>query len=169
MKKNSIRPAVTYREALPKLEKDKNGANILMCPFCDPTHPILPFVPSACGTGIEIKAIQKIYEGKYNKDMICAKCHERGGKMVLWNNAFIHAHNCTPGVSVLAEEPKYSRVARFVYGMKEGKIKDLIQNRLGRAVAVDEVTPEGNKTGRVLGHFFHRSQNGKRPETHTGE
>lgn len=162
-KKNSVRPAESFREALPKIEKDDKGANVLMCPFCVPSHPILPFVPGPCGTAIEIKAIQKIYHAKYNKNMICARCHEGGGKMVLINNVFFHAHNCAPGVLTLTQEPKYSAVAKIVYNMKDGRLKKFIQDRMGKAASVDEVTPEGNKTGKVLGYFFHRSKNDNTP------
>lgn len=160
-KKQSFKPPYRQRTAVPKLAKGENGSNILLCPFCSDPHPIMPFVASPCGTMVTFYAEQTIYRAKADKRFICAKCGEGGGEMVKWNDAFVHTPDCKPGVKTLTEPPKYSWLAKVVHGMKDGKMKDYMQQAFGRAVAVDEVTPDGKLTGTVLGYFFHRKKNVK--------
>lgn len=126
-----------------------------MCPFCKDSHPISPFVPSSCGTFVEVTAVQEVVRAKYNKNIKCAKCGQGGGEMVQWQNAYIHANDCTPGVRTMAEPPKYSKLAGVIYNMQAGWIKTQLEKITGKAVPVDEVTPNGTKTGVVLGHFFY--------------
>jgi len=160
-KKQSFKPPYRQRTAVPKLTKDENGANILLCPFCADPHPIMPFVPSPCGTLVTFYAEQTIYRAKADNRFVCAKCGKGGGEMVKWNDAFIHTPDCKPEVRTLLEPPMYSQWARLVYNMHDGKIKDLIQQALGRAAVVEEVTPDGKVTGVVMGYFFHRKKKEK--------
>ena len=155
-KRNSNRPPYRERREMPKIENSKDGGKVLMCPFCNPSHPIMPFIPSPCGTVVEVTAVQLVFRAKYAKDMICAKCGQGGGEMVVWNEAFIHTHDCTPGTATLLVEPKYSKIAKAVFGLSDGKIKTLIQNILGEAKEVAEAKPDGKRTGKILGYFFYR-------------
>lgn len=166
-KRNSVQPATSIRRAVPLLETEKNGSNVLMCPFCVPSHPITPFVPSGCGTVVEVLAAQTTYRAKYNKGMVCVKCGKDGGVMVRMNDAFTHNYDCTPGTTTLTAVPKFSKFAAFVFGMKDGRLKETIQGWTGVAAEVKEVTPEGERTGVILGHFFHKrkKENGKHTET----
>lgn len=160
-KKQTFKPPYRQRTAVPKLTKDEHGANILLCPFCADPHPIMPFVPSPCGTTVTFYAEQTIYRAKADKRFVCAKCGQGGGEMVKWNNAFIHTPDCKPEIKTLTEPPKYSEFAKIVYTMPDGFIKNNIQKVLGKAQIVEEVTTDGQLTGTVLGYFFHKKKKAK--------
>jgi len=160
-KKQSFKPPYRQRTAVPKLAKGENGSNILLCPFCADPHPIMPFVASPCGTMVTFYAEQTIYRAKADKRFVCAKCGEGNGEMVKWNDAFIHVPDCKPEVKTLLEPPTYSKLARYIHNMRDGKIKGFSQRVFGRTVAVEEVTPDGKLTGRVLGYFFQRKKKDK--------
>lgn len=163
-KRNSTQSPTTIRRKLPLLEKDEKGANVLMCPFCVPSHPILPFVPSGCGTLVEFQAVQTVYRAKYNDGIVCVKCGKGKGEMVKMNDAYVHNYDCVPGTTTLTVTPKFSKFAGFVFGMKDGRLKEFIQGFTGVAAEVKEVTPSGERTGVILGHFFHRK---KQDDKHT--
>lgn len=154
MKKSTVKPKYTTRIKPPIAKKEKDGSASLWCPFCHPTHKILPGMESACGTRLEVRAVQMVFKAKYEKDMVCVKCGQGGGEMVLFRNAFIHVHDCTPGVAALTEEPKFTPLARIVYSIPWPSLKTRVEKRTGRAMKVDEVTPEGERTGKVLGYAF---------------
>lgn len=168
MKTKPYKNAVRRREAPPKINKGKNGYE-LYCPFCKEPHLILPFLQSPCGTTVIFHAEQTVYRAQANPKMICAKCGKGGGEMVPWNGAYIHIHECNPGVKAALEEPKYSKLAAFVHGIKNEKVKNSIQKLTGRAIPVEEVTPDGKPTGKILGYFFNkiRGRNGKHSTSHT--
>lgn len=157
-KRNRIQDPITVRKAVPLLEKDDRGANVLMCPFCKPSHPILPFVPSGCGTLVEFQAVQTVYRAKYREGMICVKCGKDKGEMVKFNDGYVHNYDCSPGTTTLTVLPDISLFAKFVFGMKDGRIKKYIQSKMGVASEVKEVTPNGELTGKTLGYFFHRKK-----------
>jgi hypothetical protein len=100
-----------------------------------------------------MRAVQTVYRAKFIKDMVCAKCGQGGGDMVRFQNAFIHVNDCSPGVVTLVEPPSLSFWARRVYFMPIW-FKSRIEKRTGRAMPVDEVLPDGQRTGKVLGYFF---------------
>lgn len=168
-KRSSVQQPTTIRRHVPLLEKDNHGANVLMCPFCIPSHPITPFVASGCGTVVEVQAVQTVYRAKYQKGMVCVKCGKSGGMMVRMNDAFTHSFDCTPGTTTLTAVPAFSKIATWVFKMKDGRLKEFIQGFTGVAAEVKEVTPEGERTGVILGHFFHqrKKDNGKHTETNT--
>ena len=154
MKQSHTKSPVTRRSALPLVETIKGG-KVLMCPFCKPSHPVVPFQQASCGTMIEVNAVQEVIRAKFDKRIKCAKCGQGGGEMVRWQNAFLHVNDCTPGVKTMAEPPKYSKLAGVVYDMPASWFKTQLEKITGRAVPVDEITPDGTKTGVVLGHFFY--------------
>jgi len=155
MKKTSIKPKYTQRIEAPIAKKEKDGSASLWCPFCKPSHKILPGMEALCGTRLEVRAVQIVFKARYEKDMKCAKCGGGGGEMVRFQNAFVHTHDCTPGVATLTEPPKFSRWAAFVAKLPDS-LKNRIEKRTGKAMPVDEVTPTGERTGVVLGHFFYK-------------
>jgi hypothetical protein len=155
MKRSQFKSPTTKRTALPLVSETKDG-KVLMCPFCKPSHAIFPFQPSACGTMVEVSATQEVLHAKRARNIKCAKCGQGGGDMVKWQNAYIHTHDCSPEIKTMAEPPKYSKLAGVVYKMNASWVKSQIEKLTGRAVPVDEVTPDGVRTGTVLGHFFYR-------------
>lgn len=155
MKKNSVKPSFTTRVAAPIARNEKDGSAGLYCPFCKPTHKIAPGMESLCGTRLEVRAVQIVIRAKYQKDMVCVKCGKGGGDMVRFQNAFIHANDCTPGVATLTEPPEYSRLAKWIYKLPEF-IKSRIEKKYGNIMPVDEVNQKGERTGVVLGYFFNK-------------
>jgi hypothetical protein len=155
MKKSTIKPKYTTRIEAPIAKKEKDGSAGLYCPFCKPTHKILPGMEYPCGTRIEVRAAQMVFKAKYEKNMVCAKCRKGGGEMVRFQNAFIHTHDCTPGVATFTEPPKFSKIAEALSRSPEW-LKDRVEKRFGKIMPVDEVTPDGTRTGVVLGYFFYK-------------
>ena len=153
-KKSAPKTNYTKRTATPQIAKDHNGNSLLLCPFCTPPHTLHPSIPSPCGTILVLTAEQVVYKAKYNKKMVCVKCKQGGGEMVRFQGALIHTHNCAPGVMTMTVPPKYSKAAKFVHGMKSPFLKSMLEKYLGRTMPVEEVTPDGSRTGVVLGHFF---------------
>jgi hypothetical protein len=154
-KQSSVKSFVKERVDIPKVTKDKNGAAILLCPFCNPTHPLRADQATACGTIVRVQAVQTVFRSNYSrKNMVCVKCGKGGGEMVVWqNNAFVHTHDCSPGVAAMNEPPKISKAAGIIYNLHP-RIKTLIELVTGKTMKVDEVTPDGKRTGVILGHFF---------------
>lgn len=167
-KRQSTKSPVQTRSALPKVQKDEHGANILMCPFCAEPHPISPFAPAPCGTRVVVTAEQVVYRAAYNKKMVCAKCHKGGGNMVLWHNAFLHTPDCDPTIRTPINPPEFSKLAGWIYKRK-GFIRDTLEKVYGKVMAVEEVTPDGTLTGTILGYYFQKeNKNGKHSQTRTG-
>lgn len=154
-KKNSVKPFVKERVDIPKIVKDKNGAAILLCPFCSPSHPLRADQATACGTIVRVQAVQTVFRSNYShKNMVCVKCGKGGGDMVTWqNNAFVHVHDCSPGVTAMNEPPKMSKAAGIIYNFPP-VLRRIAEAAWGKTMKVDEVTPDGKRTGVVLGHFF---------------
>lgn len=175
MKKKSWKPKnnVFTRERTPILSKDNKGNALLLCPYCTPAHPINPDSPSVCGTILQVRALQTVYKAKkYDPKTVCVKCKKGGGEMVLFQGALVHTHDCSPGVVALSTPPKYSILAKLTCKLKDGRLKNLIQKLYGVAVPVEEVMPNGEKTGKIFGYFWNkpRGSNGtsnqrKSPQT----
>lgn len=163
-KRKSVQLNYRKRVGAPKMMKDKNGAVVLLCPFCVPPHPLQPNIPSLCGTTLQVVAEQVIFRAKFDKRFVCAKCLQGGGEMVQYQNGHIHINDCAPGVMTMTHPPEYSRFAKFVYGLKSERLKSLIEKNMGKVVPVEEITAEGVKTGDVLGYFFYKKEgsNGKK-------
>jgi hypothetical protein len=169
MKHTSVKPAHTKRTAIPVIKKGEGGEALLMCPFCVPSHPLRPDKVSACGTILILTAEQTVFRGKYEKKMVCVKCGKHGGDMILFQGAFVHNYDCSPGVVAMTEAPEFSDWAARVAWTPEW-IRKPIEKFTGRAQAVEEVLPDGTRTGVVLGYFFHKEvKNGKQTPIHTGQ
>lgn len=155
MKQKTYRPPVTIRELPPKLLQSKEGLQIL-CPFCNPPHPILPGQESTCGTTLKVTATQTVIPARTARDkgLICIKCHKTGkGEMVRYMNGFIHLVDCAPETRLLAEPPKFDNMAGYVYKLPE-RLRALVEKRTGKVQRVDEIDAEGRETGKTLGYFF---------------
>lgn len=153
-KSNSKMP-FDQRAAVPLVSKDAKGNPILMCPFCKPSHQLILGSSSACGSELQIRAVQTVYHAKYNGGMICAKCGKSKGNMVRFQNAFVHIDDCSPGVVAMTEPPKYSKLAGLVFKLPP-KPRALFEKYMGKARPVDEVLPDGKRTGVTLGYFFYK-------------
>lgn len=152
----------TEREASPKVAKDKNEAVTLFCPFCEIPHPVNVSQESPCGAQLRVTVVQPVFRAKDfpEKDfpeMRCAKCGERGGEVVRFNQGYVHTNDCKPGVKMLAEQPVFSRSAKWAFHLKDGRLKNWIKKQIGIPQAVEEITPTGEKTGVILGYVFYRS------------
>lgn len=157
MKKSNWKPRITTRIESPRAGKDRNGKPALLCPFCAQTHALIPGVQSGCGTDLQMRAVQTVYKAKFIKEMKCAKCGEGGGEMVRFQNAFVHIHDCAPGVVTLSEPPDMSFWARGIY-MLPLSFKKRIEKYTGKVMPIDEVMPDGTRTGKTLGYFFLKGQ-----------
>jgi len=155
-KKTVYKDPVYSRFGIPTVSKDKDGNALLLCPFCRPPHPLLPNQAAICGTRLEVRAIQPVIRAKYDKKILCAKCGQGGSEMVQYGSAFIHTNDCTPGVGMMTEAPKFSKLAEWVHGLPEG-LRATIEKRTGTASPVEEMTPDGKKTGKTLGYIFYKS------------
>lgn len=155
--KKGSKSRISTREAVPLISKDSKGNALLLCPFCTPPHPINPDSPSTCGTILQVRALQTVYKSKkYETTNVCVKCGKSGGEMILFQGALIHMADCTPGVVALSTPPKYSTLAKFTHGLKDGSLKNILQKSFGKATPVEEVTPAGVRTGLVFGYFFNK-------------
>lgn len=151
-KKSTFRPAVTQRTEAPQVTRDKKGNLVLLCPHCKPTHPLNLQRPSPCGTIVEFKATQPIFQARFNNSMICAKCKKGGGQMVHYQNAYIHVHDCTPGVVTMTNPPETSLMAKLAF--KNKLVRNLFK-KIGEPMPIEEITPDGNRTGNIMGYFFY--------------
>jgi hypothetical protein len=155
-KKSFVPKAETrFREEIPQLHQTKGGAQLL-CPFCVPSHPLMPGVPNPCGTVLHVTAAQMIYTKKTvaSRKLICSKCKQGGGEMVQYMNVYAHLPDCKPDTFLLPQLPTFSRAAALVFRMKDGAIKKWFEDRYGSAQQVQDIDADGNKTGKVLGCFF---------------
>ena len=147
---------VRTREAIPLTRK---GSKDIYCPFCHPSHIILPNKPTTCGTEIQVKAVQYMITQRTakQKGITCMKCHlDTGGNMVACMQGFIHAHDCAPGTVMLSSEPEYSKLAERVYNLPK-KLRKAIEKKMGEVKRIDEVDKDGNETGKINGYFFYKN------------
>jgi len=153
-KGTTIKPEVMVREMPPKTRQTGDNLEIL-CPFCKIPHTIGVNSDSACGTSLHVSAVQTVYPARtvHKHKMVCIKCGEGGGEMVRYNNSTVHLVDCRPDVQLVAEQPKYSPGARFVFSLHP-KLKAIIQKFTGIAKDVREVDAKGAETGKILGYFF---------------
>lgn len=155
MKSKTYRPPVTVRELPPMLRQSKEGMQVL-CPHCKPTHALLPGVESVCGTTLKLTAVQTVIPARTvrDKNLTCVKCHKRGrGEMVKYRNGYVHLDDCAPETKLLAEPPKFSRLAKIVFKLPE-KLRQRVEKFTGKPQRVDEIDANGQETGRTLGYFF---------------
>lgn len=150
---NGQKPEVTTRELPPKVRKLERGMQ-LMCPFCVPPHPIVPNQDAVCGTSVKVVAVQVIIPLRTVRDkgLTCAKCGEQGkGPMVRFGQGFVHLEDCKPGMVFFAQKPVYSRMAKYVYHLKDGWWKKFLTARYGEPAEVKETA-----TNKVEGYAFQR-------------
>jgi hypothetical protein len=151
-KKNSFKPPVSQRTGTPGLTKGEGGRNVILCPFCKPAHELRPGFVEPCGTTLQINAVQQVVKAKYS-GLVCVKCGKGGGDMVRYMNAHIHTHDCSPEVMTMTEPPKFSRLAMIIYKLPK-RAKKFFEKFTGQVMPVDEVKPDGTRTGVTLGWFF---------------
>jgi hypothetical protein len=157
-KQHKTRSAMTERVEIPKVAREKDGSMILLCPFCKIPHPLKAEGTSACGTRIKVTASQMIYDGKYAKGMVCVKCGKGGGKMVQYQNGYMHLEECASDIIVMTDPPIKSKLAeQMSKAPKWAKpLVEQIQKYTGRPTPIAEVMPDGTRTGNVLGWFFYK-------------
>jgi hypothetical protein len=155
---------IQTREALPGVDRTKEGVH-LMCPFCFPTHPLMPNEDAPCGTVLKVTAIQTIIPERMVRmeKLVCLKCHKGDGAMVQYMNGFIHLHECTPGTQLLRIPPRYNAMAGVVYKLPKG-LRKQAEKFTGVSQQVREILPDGTETGKIIGYFFLK---GKRNATRT--
>jgi len=149
---------IQTREAYPKTRKTKTGVELL-CPFCIPTHPILPGKITTCGTEIVVKAVQHLITARVARQegIVCMKCHKNdSGVLASCMNGFVHTHDCAPGTIVLSSEPKYSKLAEKVYRLPV-QVRNVVEKRMGEVKEIKEIDAEGKETGKILGYFFYKN------------
>lgn len=154
MKYKPKRSEVKVRELPPKVSNTKKGV-LVQCPFCNPTHVILPSVESPCGTTLRVTAVQTYltsHATKFN-GIHCLKCGVVGGEMIKYRNGFVHISDCSPGTKLLTEIPPLSNAAKIIYKLPV-KLRTFIEKRTGAVKELQEIDEEGKATGKILGHFF---------------
>lgn len=149
-----MREDVKTKELPPKVEPTPKGV-VILCPFCQPSHPILPGIASPCGTTLKVTAVQVYYPShttRRNK-IHCIKCGQIGGEMIKYRDGFVHTYDCNPGTKLLTEIPPLSRWAKSVFNMP-ARMRKAFEKRYGTAKELQEIDAEGKQTGKVLGYFF---------------
>lgn len=143
-----------FREAMPTPRKTEQGTQIL-CPFCVPTHPLMPTEPSPCGTMLKVTAVQMIYPKRtvVQKKMICIKCNQGGGEMVMYMKGFVHLPDCRPETRLLPSLPEFNKTAGLVFKLPE-RLRTVVEKYTGKVQYVKEITVDGEQTGNILGYFF---------------
>jgi len=154
MKYHSKRSEVKVREMPPKVEATKKGV-LILCPFCVPTHTILPGIESPCGTTLKVTAIQTYYTSHATRhsDIHCLKCGLAGGEMVKYRNGYVHLYDCKPGTKLLTEIPPLSKIAGIVFKLP-ARLRTYLEKHMGAVKELQEIDQEGKNTGKVLGYFF---------------
>lgn len=153
-KQSHSRRDFRVRKLRPKLVQTKQGL-ALMCPFCNPTHPLHPNKPSPCGTTIEAVAVQVIFSSYHtrSKEIRCLKCQEIGGEMVQYMTGYVHLEDCKPDVKLMPETPQFSKFAKFVYHLP-GWMRKMIEKKTGMAKKIQDINSDGEIAGRTLGFVF---------------
>lgn len=118
----NLPPSNPIKQLMPKgrerrsypLMGNNNGKLVIMCPFCDPPHPISIKEVAQCGTRLDVQAVQLVF--KHQK---CALCGKMDGELVQIGNQFRHVQQCTPGAFLFAEPPPRSLLAGIVDGLPD--------------------------------------------------
>lgn len=170
-KKKPFRPQTTTRSRDPKFRTVDGNVQIL-CPYCDPPHPIYPHQMSACGTILQVSAVQNVFPARTTKkaEVLCVRCGKGGGDMVQFGKGFVHAESsCNPERRMIAAPPHYSNWARGVYNMPKF-IRSFVMRFTGPVIEVNEVDEKGQETGKILGYYFgvHSGRLIQRKHTETG-
>jgi hypothetical protein len=143
-----------FRESAVAARQSGKG-NEILCPFCIPTHPMKADTPSPCGSLLKVTAVQPVFKkpAVMRRELKCVKCGKGGGEMIMYMNGFVHLPDCTPEKRLLPSIPPSDRRARFVYRLKEGKLKEWLEKQWGKVQVVWDITDGGEKKG-ILSYFF---------------
>ena len=95
----------------PALIKQVKGETQILCPFCQPPHPISP-MESSCGTILKLEAQQRMFTS-----VACALCGQSHGTLLKRGERYIHDYDCKPGTRIYTVPPPRSRLAAIVYRM----------------------------------------------------
>lgn len=154
MKYKAKRKDIKVREMPPKVEAGKKGV-MVQCPFCLPTHAILPGIASPCGTTLKVMAIQPYLSSHTTRheNIHCLKCGQIGGEMIKYRNGYVHMTECSPGTKLLTEIPPLSKVAKIIYKLPK-KLRTFFEDHMGAIKELQEIDAEGKSTGKILGYFF---------------
>lgn len=107
---NHLKPPKPYfRNAPPKMGKF-SGKSMVMCPFCDPPHPLSNIELSPCGTILQVQAVQAVF-----RNQKCALCGKISGEQIMVGNKYVHTHDCKPGQKMFAIPPKKSVLASLFW------------------------------------------------------
>lgn len=156
-RKTLLKPQTTTRENAVRIFKTEKGFRI-MCPFCNPAHPLEAGRVAPCGTVLKMTAVQEVVSGRSARlsGLVCLKCHKTGGgDLIHWQNGYVHKDDCNPEQALLVVPPRFSWWAGIRY-----RVSDWFKNRKvmafvrGNAQRVKEINPEGVETGRILGYVF---------------
>lgn len=104
----SIKP-FRNRERAPKMSYQGNKM-LILCPYCNPPHPIEANRPAPCGTLLRITASQELY-----RNVSCALCKKNDEVLVRVGSLFRHVHECSPGLKLYAIPPKPAFSARLAF------------------------------------------------------
>ncbi len=135
----------------------KGSGTALLCPFCNPPHPLLPG-GNECGAVLRVTAVRIVIPARVvrEKNHKCLKCGQGLGEMVhIGQNSYIHSVNCQPGTHIIMTPQKYSRWAEHVAKLPTA-LREVVEKRTGKASAMKEIEPDGTETGKILGYFFYK-------------
>ena len=153
MTKTGRKPYVSkkLRRKEPKVE-EKDGKMVLMCPFCNPPHPLSTTHVADCGTFLEVKAVQPVFRAKA---IVCVKCGGSGGTMKkVDEHNYAHTFDCAPDKEVHHSLPENSLSAQLAYLLPVFILKPLAK-RLGKQPQeLYRLDEEGNPTGRPVGYCW---------------
>lgn len=164
MKKVRVKPqrvlATPVREVMASSKKTvkpvrmmidrKTKKPLIMCPFCDPPHPI-DVNGSMCGTRLVLSAERTIY-----KRVPCEFCGKSDGEIVKIGHHYRHNFECSPGKILFETPPKPSRLARLFYVLTNNEKKNylwfrkwlhlLLKRKFGK-VPIELHKPDGQPSG----------------------
>ena len=135
MKRNKSR----IRRQAPVISQSGKGI-IIECPFCHPPHQLRLDIPAPCGTILELKAVQSLYQ-----DVTWALCGQTGGTLIKVGELYRHANECSPGKRLYTIPPKPSLGAAIFYRLP--KWIQARHTRRTRKYAVQLSDQEGNVHG----------------------
>src|SRR3990167_3460030 len=100
----------------------------MYCPFCKPTHPIVPGVDMPCGSVLDVMVVQTTISASVARanGIVCIKCGGTGvGALAPFHDGYVHVIDCNPSVRIAPVMPKRSLAARIVSRIPPGPPKPL--------------------------------------------
>ena len=139
-------PKPNLRRAPPKMGK-LNGKDVIMCPYCDPPHPLSTQEISPCGTVLEVQAIQAIF-----RNQRCIVCGEISGEQTMVGNKYVHTYDCKPGHRMFATPPRKSTLATLFWRFPDWA-QLLVARKFGKVVLELK-----NSEEKIIGYTWQRVQ-----------